>query len=181
MPDIAISALTEITDADDDDFIVIETAGGTRIISRRNIQLRRTELTELAAANINLSSDLIWFSDSTDSALKGITFFEAIFGNYGNGARVDDFTLDPAIDGARPIECRETFATNTITLDGNTANIGGASFVIANFTPNDLTLAIANIDLFVDGATATSATIRRDTSASIIVRNGATEAIFSGG
>ena len=161
MVDIAIPALTEVTAAAAGDDIIIETAAGTRRISRENNLPRKSELTEVLADAINLTNDAIWFFDGTDNTVKRIPFFDAIFGNFRNGDRLDDFTLDPAVDGARPIECRGTFTTNTITLDGNTANIGGASFIICNFTPNDLTLAIANITLFVDGASATSATIRR--------------------
>jgi len=181
MADIPISSLPEVGSAASDDSLIVETAAGTRRISRIANLPRRNEIEAFQSDGINLGNDRVLFFDGTDGLLKSIPFFEAIFGNFSNGARTDDFTLDPAIDGARPIECRETFSTNTITLDGNTTNIGGSSFLITNFTPNDLTLALANITLFVDGASASSATIRRDTSASVIVRNSGAEAIFSGG
>ncbi len=82
MVDIAIPALTEISSAEVGDDIIIETAAGTRGISRENVQLRHAELTALQPAGINVGNDLIWLSDATDGLLKAVTVFSALFGNF---------------------------------------------------------------------------------------------------
>ena len=183
MVDVTITdpLIGEVTEPANADFFLIETAAGTRRVQRVNSLPRKAEIAALVASQINLTNDVVYFGDGTDGLFKSITVFDLIFGNFRNGDRTDDFTLSPDQDGARPIECRDTFTTNTITLDGNVADIGGCNFLINNYTPNNLILVPANIVLFQDGATVASATIRRDTSASVNVRNDTSEAIFSGG
>ena len=179
---VAIPALTEVTTAAVGDDIVIETAAGTRRISRVNFQLRRTELTLLTPPNINVDSDTIWISDATDGILKGITAFNILFANYTNTQVADTFALDPALHNARPIELIDPFTTANITLDSSTPGIGGASFNLFNFTLKDITVTALNaMVIFKNAVSSSPVTIRRDTAATIQVADNGNEAIFAGG
>lgn len=179
---VTIPNLTEITQAASNDSLIIETSGGTRRITRANNFPRRTEVLLIEASNVNVTSDQIAFWDATDGLLKAMTVQEGIFGNYNALAIEDGFTLDPALHNGRPLELRTTFTTPTVTLDGNINNLGGSTFFLNNFTPTNISVALANgIVMFVEGVSQATATIRENTSATIQVNNAGDEAIFSGG
>lgn len=179
---VQIPNLTVVTTIAGTDLIVVEDVGtGTRRITRDDALPRGTDLAALTPPNINLADDLIGIFDATDGRLKGVTAFNLLFGNYTNLAVTDDFTLSPVTHGSRSVECQGTFTTSTVTLDGNVTDVGGNTFVISNFTTVNLTLSRTNIILFENSATVTSAIIRENTTATIVVNNAATEAIFSGG
>lgn len=182
MADIAISALTEVTSADAGDDLVIETAAGTRRISRENVQLRRSELALLTPPEINVANDTVWLSDATDGLLKGVTLFNLIFGNFESLELTDTFALDPAVHNVRPLELLGTFNTPNITLSDVTAGIGGATFNLFNFSTTDITVtALDSMTIFQNAEAASPVTIRENTAATIQVKNAGNEAIFAGG
>ena len=180
---VTIPNLTVITDAALTDPIVVEAAGGTRGITRQNFMLRRSELTELATANLNITNDRILVADATDGFQKGVTPFALVFGNYTNDVKSDGFTLDPATDNRRVLELSGTFANPNITLSGATANIQGATFTIANFSTGNVNLNSSNgITMFENGTNiGTTKLIRADSVLDIFVRNSLLEAIVRGG
>lgn len=185
MADIQISALTEVTDTVLTDELVLETSLGTRRVDIVNILPQRSDFgsevtfAELVADNVNTANDLFWMSDATDGSLAGITATEVLYGNYGNLSVTDTFTLAPATHNIRPIECSGTFQAATITLDGSLgADQGGCTYYILNRTTEDLTLSATGITLYVDGAVENSATIRENTTCSIIVSNGWYRGLF---
>lgn len=178
---VTIPSLVEITQPATTDLVAIETGAGTRGVQRNNFLPRRFDIDDLTIGNLNTATDSLAMWDATDGLLKRTDMSNVLFGQFNNQDALNGFTLDPAQFGVNPIECRGTFVIAEIALDGNTSGIGGSNFVIANYTTDDLTVIIANIILFFEGASVPSATIRQNTLASINVRNDASEAIFSGG
>ena len=178
MTTIAIPSLTEVTSIDGGDDFVVETSTGTRRVSRNNLLPVRADITILTANDIVEESDLVALWDNTDGKLKGITFFNAIFGNVQSVSKLDGFTLTPSTDNRRPIECRGTFTTKTITLDSNTTDIGGATFFIHNLSADDLTLTKAGTyTLHRNGVVVTEAVIRENTWAVVQMNNAGDEAV----
>ena len=178
MANIAIPSLTEVVTVDGGDDFVIETSTGTRRVSRDNALPVRSDITILVPTDIVEESDLFALWDNTDGTLKGITFFDAIFGNVQAVSKLDGFTLDPEIDNRRPIECRGTFTTDTITLDAATTGIGGSTFFIHNLSADDLTLTKAGTyTLFRNGVEVTEAVIRENTWAVVQMNNAGDEAV----
>ena len=175
-----ISALEEVTAFDTDDFFVIETDGGTKIIQVGNTRPLRNEFVEMTADDVNLDNDYLWIWDGTDNQPKRISVREIVFGNYSNEGESDDFTLDPAVHNIRTIQCFGTFTTGVITIDGTVDN-GGCDYIIMNTTTADLTVTgINGMTLFVNGISG-NGTVRLRRAATITCNNGGTQAIFSGG
>lgn len=179
---VQIPALTEVTAPNIGDDLVIETGAGTRRVSRLNLQLRRSELTELSPDNVNLATDRYGLWDATDQLLKGITAFNTLFGNFESLEITDGFALTPATHNIRPLELLGTFGVQNITISNVTAGMGGASFNIFNFTTTDITVtALDSMVIFQNGANVSPVTIRQDTAATIQVKNAGNECIFAGG
>lgn len=182
MADITIPNLTEETDPSTTDDLIIETTAGTRRVTLTNQFPRRDQLSLITFDNLDVADDRVYFGDATDQRLKTVSLFDLLYAPLGVVEQTDDFTLQPLTHNIRPIECKDTFTTGTVTLDGAAANQGGCTYFINNFTTGSLTIApVGGMVLYVDGAVAASATIRENTSASLVVRSTNAEALFSGG
>lgn len=180
MVDQRVLDLTEITDPQANDLLILErAAGGTGSVNPNNLVPGIGRFNLVDELSVSIDNDRIRFLDASDGRPREILFRDVIFGNYRNNNEQANFTLTPA----RAIQAIEitTVAVTTITLDGNEANIGGADFLICNFTANNVTLASQNITMFVDGVSAPNATIRSRRTAALTVNNSSTQAIFSGG
>jgi acetyltransferase-like isoleucine patch superfamily enzyme len=179
---VSIPNLTEITVPTTADDLVLETAAGTRRVSRENFQYKHVELSALVPSNINVDNDKIWLSDDTDGFLKAVTVYNLIFGNFTNLQLFDGFALDPLLHNIRPLELGGTFTTANITLSDTTPGIGGASFNFFNFSSSDVTITALNSMTIFENAVITSpVTIRQDTAATLLVNDAGDEAIFAGG
>lgn len=179
---VTIPNLTEETNPSTTDDLIIETIAGTRRADLNNIFPRRSQVPVITFDNLDVANDRVFFGDATDDRLKGVSLFDLLYAPLGVVVQTDDFTLQPLTHNIRPIECTTTFTTAQITLDAATANQGGCTYFINNFTTTNLVINPAGgMILFVDGAAAPNAIIRQDTSASIVVRSNNAEAIFSGG
>lgn len=162
------------------EFMIVETTSGTRIITKADSWVRRSEVTALTADALSLDSDrVLLFDASDDGRLKAVSVRDIVYGNLQNESETEDFTLDPLLH-IRPVQCTGSFTNGIVTLDGNAA-IGGCTFTLGNFTDADLTVtAINGVEMRVDGV-AGDGVIRQNRIAAIMVLNGGTTAIFEGG
>jgi len=182
MADITIPNLTEETNPSTTDDLIVETVAGTRRADLANLFPRRSQVPVITFDNLDVANDRVYFGDATDDRIKGVSLFDLLYAPLGVVVETDDFTLQPLTHNIRPVECTTTFTTNTITLDTATANQGGCTYFINNFTTTSLVIAPAGgMILFVNGTAAANGIIRQDTSASVVVRSNNAEAIFSGG
>lgn len=176
-----ISELPVATGFGINDLMVIETSAGTRAVTKVNSWFRRSEVPVLLADELNVDNDRFLVLDGTDGLLKASSLRDTLFGDLNNQTETNDFTLSRSLHNIRPVQCSESFDTNTITLDGN-GNVAGCNFNIVNFSDADLTVnAINGVSLRVQGSTATSAVVRQNRIATIVVSNGGAVAIFEGG
>ncbi|MEZ5935812.1 MAG: hypothetical protein R3F54_28665 [Alphaproteobacteria bacterium] len=173
-----ITSLTEVTTANNGDFLAMDTPDGTRKIQRNNLIPARGAFSLSTTDNVDLLNTRMWILDATDGKPREISVRDIVFGNFKNREETANFTLTPGIHNIRAVQIQDS--VSTITLNGNTTGIGGCDFLIVNFRSVAVSVVASSISMFVDGVIS-DGTISARRAATISVNDAGTEAILSGG
>ena len=181
--DIRISSLAnEATEAANGDFLVIDTPDGTKKIQRNNMMPKRGSFPVVEPSEISIASARVWILSSVDGRLREMAVEDLVFGNHRNRRETSNFTLTPGIHNVRAVEVGQALPNfvDTITLDGNVADLAGCDFYMINFRDADVAIQATNITMFVDGVPA-NGVLRARRAATITVKNDGSQAVLSGG